>query len=154
MINYSLSILITSMTALASIAGLSAYPNQLYIKNDSGLKLYFIADWQRDTPKTTAEYWGSLGDRIEEILPYQIGQIQEIDKAKTYALIKVSPVDWEPAPKLVGQRRPSWSTFQFKQDCTGPMYLIYSNAGFRTVTPREWDMINQSSAQQIGKSKD
>lgn len=128
-----------------------AYPDQINIKNASNEELYFIADWQRETPKTTAEYWGSLGDRIEKTLPSQIGRLEEthliqdghVIKRQTYTFIKASPVDWQPIAKMVGQRRPVLSRLDFEQSYSGPIYLIYADAGFRVVSRAEWDELNQ-----------
>ncbi len=130
---------------------MQAYPDQINIKNASNETLYFIADFQRETPKTTAEYWGSLGDHIEEILPNQIGRLEKTDliqsghiiKGQTYTFIKASPVDWQPVAKMVGQRRPVLSRLDFEQSYSGPIYLIYSDGGFRVVARAEWDTLNK-----------
>jgi|GEM_PF-2262635 len=131
--------LLIVLNILSSAGVLTAYPNQIHIENNTGYKISFVADFPRLTPKTTAEYWGSVGDRVETVLPYTIALIQEADKNKMYAIIKASPVDWEFHPRMTGQRRPVWHTFTFDEKHTGPIYLIYSDEGFAEVTQKEWE---------------
>jgi hypothetical protein len=131
-------LLIVPLSIFSSTSFINAYPNQINLENNTGYKISFVADFPRLTPKTTAEYWGSVGDRVETVLPYKIAQIQETDKNKMYAIIKASPVDWEFHPGVTGQRRPVWHTFTFDEKHTGPIYLIYSDEGFSEMTQQQW----------------
>jgi hypothetical protein len=127
------------LSILCTATLMHTYPNKIYIENNTGYKLSFIIDYPRTAPKTAAEYWGSEGDRVEKIGPYQNAQIEEANKDKTYSIIKVSPVDWEFHPRMSGQRRPVWHKFAFNRIHMEPIYLIYEDEGFTEITQQQWN---------------
>jgi hypothetical protein len=141
------------LSILSTVTLIHTYPNKIYVENRTGYKLSFTADYPRTSPKTTAEYWGSKGDHVEKVGPYQNAQIEEANKDKTYAIIKASPIDWEFHPSATGQRRPVWHKFTFNENSTGPIYLAYDeDTGFAELTQQQWNDRQSGEPRMWGQS--
>ena len=140
---YSMFSLAVGLSALCAATLLSAYPNEVYIKNDSSAKVvfygYFVAD--KDLPP--------MARRSHRVLEPQgsdtFGALILFEKPHQFEWEKITANQDKKFPKgFTGGQLPLLDSFDLDQNVAEPTYLIYSDSGFRVVTQQEWGAQNHT----------